>query len=161
MGVRELDWDATIGQKIRIYRNLNNGTMSIQTHTKGTGWRVAGHVTNAIVADGVFHISESGRQRVIAQNRKNVHAWYEGVLIGQFNPSIDCPIDLAYNPYINETFVERRSQRAIKRCKYLVVRNNLVFVSPDALPAIEPKNESSSVISLFTMFTWQPLFVAA
>lgn len=133
MSIRSLDWSRAIGQTIRIYRNLNNGTMSIQCKEAGR-WLVVGHVTDCVVSGVTFKVSGSGRQRVIRDRRKNVHAWGEGVLVAQFAPEIDCPIDLAYNPYTNETFVERGSQNPITRCQSLVVRNNLVFVSPDALP---------------------------
>lgn len=163
MTFKPLDWDAVLNQEIRIYRNLNNGTMSIQLHTRGKGWYVAGHVKNAIVANVTFKVSESGRQRVIRDKRKNVHAWGQGILIAEFDDAIACPIDLAYDPYTNTTFVERRSQREITRCDFLVVRNNLVFVSADAIPADEPKRKNLVIARrrVPTMFTWQPVFMAA
>jgi hypothetical protein len=146
MSIKPLDWEQTIGQKIRIYRNLNNGTMSIQRHLIRS-WRVVGHVTHAVVRDVCLHLSESGRQRVIRDLRKNVHAWGEGILVAPDCPEIDAPIDLAYNPYQDATFVERGTKRPILKCRYLVVRDNRVFVSVDALG--DTGNEGDRVIIAF------------
>lgn len=143
MPIRQLDWEAAIGQKCRIYRNLNNGTMSLQL--KVNGWYVAGHVTDAIVQSVKFHISEASRLRVIRDGRKNVHAWGEGLLIAQFKPEIDAPIDLSYNPYEDTTFCERGTKRPIERCQYLVVRDNAVFVSLDALPSPLPEQTDNLI----------------
>lgn len=143
MTIKPLDWEAAIGQRCRIYRNLNNGTMSLQLKVKG--WFVAGHVTDAIVRDVSFHISEASRQRVIRDARKNVHAWGEGILIAQFQPEIAAPIDLSYNPYEDTTFIARDSKRPIARCQYLVVRANAVFVSLDALPSLHPENATNLI----------------
>lgn len=148
MTIKHLDWEGTIGQRIRIYRNLNNGTMSVQTHTKGVGWRVAGNVTNAIVAGVTFKVSEASRQRVIREGCKNVHAWGEGVLLAEFDRSVAAPIDLEYNPYVHATFVERHSERPIAACKFLTVRDNQVFVSADALPVTAPRRQNAHIFSL-------------
>lgn len=137
--IKEMDWDVFTGQTVRIYRNLLTGMMSLQTKVPGRGWIVAGHTTEAIVANVTFHVSEAGRQRVIRDRCKNVHAWGQGVLIGAIDPSIEAPIALKYNPYTDETFVQRFTQQPITGCQYLVVRENLVFVSADAVPkAVTP-----------------------
>lgn len=132
MPIREMDWNAHVGQKARIYRNLNNGRMSIQIKM-GKSWKVVGHVLEAVLEDVWFHVSEAGCQRVIRDNCKNVHAWGEGLLLGPTSESIFAPIDLAYNPYLNATFMERSTGHGITSCKYLVVRDNHVFVTPDAV----------------------------
>jgi hypothetical protein len=120
---RALDWDAHTGCTIRIYRNLNNGRMSIQAKVSKS-WKVVGHVTDAVVKDVSFKVVESGRQRVIQEQCKNVHAWGQGVLISQLEPDIWAPVDLAYNPYAGSTFIERHTGREIRHCRYLVVRDN-------------------------------------
>ena len=132
MPIREMDWNAHVGQKARIYRNLNNGRMSVQVKV-GKSWKVVGHVLEAVLEDVRFHVPESGRQRVIRDGCKNVHAWGEGLLLGPTNGSIFAPVDLAYNPYLNATFMERGTGHSITGCKSLVVRENHVFVTPDAV----------------------------
>ena len=127
--IRAMDWNIYTEQRIRIYRNLNNGIMSIQA--KLGDWRVVGHVKNAVLKDVVFHVAESARQRVIRDRRKNVHAWGEGVLLGEFS-EIVCPVVLGYNPYENTNFVDKSTGLPIQKCHYLIVKDNKVFVSDDA-----------------------------
>ena len=127
-----MDWNAHIGQRARIYRNLNNGRMSIQIKA-GKSWKVVGHVLDAVLQDVGFHVSEAGRQRVIRDGSKNVHAWGEGILLGETDEAIVAPISLAYNPYQHETFLERGTGHIIESCEFLVVRQNLVWVTPDAI----------------------------
>lgn len=136
--MRQINWESAIAQQVRIYRNLNNGTMSIQQRIAGR-WIVTGHVTDCTVKSVTFSVSKSGRARVLRDRCKNVHAWGQGTLFGQFDPELYAPIDLAYNPYINETFVQRYTQTEILRCRYLVVRDNRVFVSLDAVRALVSK----------------------
>lgn len=47
--------------------------------------------------------------------------------------SIFAPIDLSYDFYKGEAFKQRYTENRITACKYLVVRQNQVFVSPDAV----------------------------
>lgn len=153
--IRELDWASTIGQEVRVYRNLNNGKISLQTK-QHKGWIVAGHITDCILKSVNFHVSESGRQRVIAQSTKNVHAWGQGTLIAQFDATVAAPISLAYNPYVNATFVDQASQQSICRCRYLVVRDNAVWVSSDAVAAA-PQSQLSIAQNLLQLpLFWQP-----
>lgn len=135
--IRELNWNDATGKEVRIYRNLNNHRISVQVR-QDKAWRVVGHITDCVLANVHFHISEKGRQRVIKESTKNVHAWASGKLIAQFDDSIPTPVDLSYNPYQNKTFVERSSQREVVDCRYLAVRDNLVFVSEDALKQNSP-----------------------
>lgn len=132
MARRTLDWSLDIGQQTRVYRNLQNGTMSLQQRVDGR-WKVVGHVREAVLRHVTFHLNEAGRQRVIAQRQKNVHAWAEGVLVGESCPGFDAPIDLAYNPYRDRTFVERQTLKPLSGCEYLIILDNRVYVSRNAL----------------------------
>jgi hypothetical protein len=64
--------------KVRVYRNLNNGKMSIQCCASG---HILGHCAEAYLLDVAFVVRESGRQRVLKERRKNVHAFATGTLI--------------------------------------------------------------------------------
>lgn len=129
--IRDLNWQEIIGKEVRIYRNLNNGRMSVQCKKDGR-WLVAGHVTDCIIEAVTFKISEAGRQRVIRENTKNVHAWGQGKLLVQFDLSKRASIELSYNPYKHETFIDRLTRKPIYSCRYLIVRNNKVWVSSAA-----------------------------
>jgi hypothetical protein len=132
MTERLLDWESAIGQPIRIYRNLNTKKMSVQIKRPGIGWRVAGYTLNAIVADVSFTVSEASRQRAIREHCRNVHAFGQGQLVAQVDESIVAPVALGYNPFVHGFFYDKNTEQPIERCRYLVVRENQVFVSQDA-----------------------------
>jgi hypothetical protein len=162
MGLRQLNWEEAIGQKVRIYRNLNNGTMSIQQKIEKS-WKVTGHITEAVLKDVRFVVSEASRQRVIRERCKNVHAYGEGILVGMRDETIYAPYRLAYNPYTDCKFLDRESRQTIERCAFLVVRNNLVFVSADALPANDrsPAARRSPKLPQFNLIQFQQFAIAA
>jgi len=140
MPIKPMPWADWTGATVRIYRNLNNGTMSVQGQVNKT-WKVVGHVTNAVVCDVAFKIQEGGRQRVIRDRRKNVHAWGQGILMGQASDD-HCPIALGYDPYEDGSFLDKETGLTIEKARILVVRNNLVYVSPDA---IDPAGHQNSI----------------
>lgn len=62
----------------KVYRNLNNGKLSIMNAKDGL---VVGHA-DAILMQGVeFKVSQKGRERVIKEGKKNVHAFTVGQII--------------------------------------------------------------------------------
>ena len=88
--------------KYYIYRNL---------HTKGFSVRYHGRVIdrlNAFTAQNItFKVNESGRQRVIKEGRKNVHAFvvadrYKGLINSDYN--LDKLLKVTYNPYTDKQF---------------------------------------------------------
>ena len=59
--------------EIRVYYNLHKRCLSIQEKVNGA-WRVARYAEQCIVKNAKFKVSEAGRQRVLKEQRKNVHA---------------------------------------------------------------------------------------
>jgi hypothetical protein len=135
--IKKPDWSEIIDRRARVYRNLQNGTMSVltrQRNSKGNlSWLLAGHTTDILLQDVKFYVSENGRQKVIRDRRKNVHAWAEGIVIAATAEEVATPIDVAYNPYKTGTFVKRHTTISIFGAKYLAVKSNLVFCSSDAI----------------------------
>lgn len=60
-------------KRYRVYRNLTKKCLSVTL-----GGRLVGHCDHVLLIDVTFHVSESGRQRVINTGHKNVHAVAEG-----------------------------------------------------------------------------------
>lgn len=96
-----------LGKPVEVYRNLNRGEgvwYSIRQ-----GGRIVAHAQGVMLQDATFHVSEAGRQRVLATGRKNVHAWVRGVLIPSgMGTSLDrgalhCRVN--YNPFKGPSFV--------------------------------------------------------
>jgi hypothetical protein len=101
-------YDATLdpalrGRLVRVYRNLRRGCYSVQIRDGGE-WRVAAHTTRLDLRDARFEVSEKGRQRVVRERRKNVHAWIIGTV--DRGPEVwDMAELVGYNPYNAPTFV--------------------------------------------------------
>lgn len=62
---------------VQVYRNLHNDMWSIRDFNTGL---VLGHALAVTLTDAKFVVREAGRQRVLQEQRKNVHAFVEGVL---------------------------------------------------------------------------------
>jgi len=64
--------------RVQVYRNLNNGLISIQDLSTGL---VLGHASAVDLQEASFIVREAGRQQVIKEKRKNVHAFVRGKVI--------------------------------------------------------------------------------
>ena len=99
--------------KIKVYRNLHNGLYSIKQ--KGL---VVAHAQRLYLRDCKFTVRESGRQRVIKEKRKNVHAFIEGYItdsvMGTTVERNDLPIAVTYNPYLHNSFVNKQNNKPIQ-----------------------------------------------
>lgn len=84
-------------KRVRVYFNLHKLLFSVQEKGEN-GWRVVRHTNNITLRDVRFKVSEAGRQRVLREKRKNVHAFVEGYVS---TSSFDCksPVVIKYNPY--------------------------------------------------------------
>jgi hypothetical protein len=66
-----------------------------------------GHCNVICLQDVVFKVSEAGRQRVLREKRKNVHAGVEGVMCedGFWTKELnDGSVPVTYNPYFMRSF---------------------------------------------------------
>lgn len=100
--------------KVFVYWNLHKHCWSIKALEGPDKGRVIAHAASWSVDRPIFKVSEAGRQRVLREQRKNVHAGVVGTLVdwrrvGGFGhldvPSNSRPI--TYNPYKGPTFVTK------------------------------------------------------
>ena len=68
--------------KVQVYRNLHNGLISIQDLSTGL---VLGHAYAIDLKRADFIVREAGRQQVIKEKRKNVHAFVRGEVVDVLN----------------------------------------------------------------------------
>jgi len=100
-----------LGATVRVHWHLREKKWSVSyySHLK-RGWRVVRNAlgdqilyTKVVLRDVKFTVRESGRQRVLAEHRKNVHAWMEGTLLSasttETTASVPCGIAVMYSPY--------------------------------------------------------------
>lgn len=95
---------------VYIYFNLHKKTFSIRHKGK-----VVAHTDSVRVSDPNFKVYESGRQRVINEKRKNVHAFIVAPIasIRGEKGNIDGWDAITYNPYRDATFVRKENREAI------------------------------------------------
>jgi len=85
-----------------VYRNLTKGCWSIKSTRTG---KVLAHADTLTMTDVVFKVSEAGRQRVLRDKKKYVHAGGYGTCeYFDFN-RMDL-VQVRYNPFKNSTFVD-------------------------------------------------------
>ena len=111
MGVVKSTNDHTFGQDremtmdVDIYRNLHRDTWSIRDRATG---RVIGHSDNVLVEDATCVVQPAGRDRVLREGRKNVHAFVRGVMVTTCETpyaKAECNVQVKYNPYKAGHFV--------------------------------------------------------
>jgi hypothetical protein len=92
---------STTCKQVRVYFNLHRKKLSIQEKVNGQ-WKVTRHADEIMLADVKFKVYEKGRQRVLSEKRKNVHAFIIGNLVEQVPD--DEMTTVRYNPYQLERF---------------------------------------------------------
>lgn len=117
----------------RIYRNLNKGNFSIQSYLKDKkGYRVTDRANTIIMENCTFKIYNSGRQRVIKEKRKNVHAYIEAVSYNHLKGDLDVNNfrEIYYNPYTCSSFIYKDTGEYLKKVsKILAYKNKLYDIS--------------------------------
>jgi hypothetical protein len=91
---------------VEVYRNLSRRTAegfpvySVRDRASGI---VVAHVAAITLVEVTFSVSKAGRQRVLRERRKNVHA----VIVGRPSAHVveGFPDPVRYNPYDAATFV--------------------------------------------------------
>ena len=117
--------------KVFVYFNLNRKLFSVKALEGPDKGKVIGHTTYLWLKDVTFKVSEAGRQRVLREKRKNVHAGVVG--------NIDCDISnqgsrnfgysllkhhstqVTYNPYRFASFVNKRTWEPVRHAQYCFV----------------------------------------
>lgn len=89
--------DDLVGSRVAVYLNLHKGCFSVQKDGL-----VVAYADEIHLIDVDFRVSEAGRQRVLDEGVKNVHAKVWGTV--QHEVDIDWN-EVYYNPYKVKTFV--------------------------------------------------------
>lgn len=138
---------------VSVYFNLNRKCLSIRAEEGPAKGRVIAHAQTAALGEVTFKVSEAGRQRVLKEQRKNVHAFVRGTLIaieGKFTEAgkaagvdrevMRCPIlktvsqnsnwqQVTYNPYRFDSFVTKEWHEAVTSAGAAILRGREVEAS--------------------------------
>ena len=109
--------------QVDVYFNLHKRMFSVRAREGESKGRVIHHLPECAVQNARFVVSESGRQRVLHEGRKNVHAYVRGELVEDSGGYIKTMAKLAndagtlralkYNPYMYNSFVEESTEEPI------------------------------------------------
>ena len=123
-----------MSKRVFCYFNLHRRCFSIRDVSTGL---VIAHARIVRLRDVNLKVSEAGRQRVIREQRKNVHAGIEGTLVSA-DTQEQVPLlsrRVTYNPYVTPTFVDADTRESVRYAGEAVLSthgaNNIpaVFVS--------------------------------
>ena len=133
MGINAKPLSQIKNKRVFVYRNLHQDCWSVKS--KETG-RVVAHADSVQLDNVDFKVSEPGRQRVLREKSKNVHAGLVGTL-KHFTPkgsqmpgavfvneapkadfeSSSEPVAITYNPYKYAHFVVKATEQPVAKAE--------------------------------------------
>jgi hypothetical protein len=84
--------------RVFVYWNLHRKCFSVKALEGANKGRVVAHVNELLLRNATFKVSEAGRQRVLREKRKNVHAGVAGEWLDGWD-LVGCGSRVRYNPY--------------------------------------------------------------
>lgn len=105
--------------KVFVYFNLHRKCFSIKALEGKDKGRVVAHRDDVLLFDCTFKVSEAGRQRVLRERKKNVHAgvvglWLDDEVNGTHDRVLRYGSAITYNPYKYDSFVHLYGEHPIK-----------------------------------------------
>lgn len=118
--------EATPGTKVDVYRNLQKGGLSIRSRETSSYGLVIDHRDGVVLEDVEFVVNENGRQKVLEEGVKNVHAFARGIIAEEME--IDSEgVEVTYNPYEYQSFVTVDEERPVEYADLVVLTADGVF----------------------------------
>lgn len=116
--------------KVFVYFNLHKKVFSVRSMEGSSKGRVIAHLNDITLHDVTFKVSEAGRQRVLREKRKNVHAGVVGHWTGDVDPVIRDTSDIAvtYNPYKYSSFVLAENELPIHWASAAFLTSRRIYV---------------------------------
>jgi hypothetical protein len=108
---------------------LRAGVDEVISVSPANGWGTE-YFGTVILTNCKFKVSEAGRQRTLLTRRKNVHAWVIGD-VSLAKQTQDTPKwitkEAVYNPYNNETFVDKKSGLPVETAHVVYMTGKKVY----------------------------------
>lgn len=110
--------------KYYTYRNLNKGGFSV----KHRGL-VVNRNDSMIIDNGEFRVSLPGRNRVLKDKKRNVHAYIvsDNFESRDFKLTKDC-LEVTYNPYKAEFFYIKTSGKRIDKADKILLKDGRAYI---------------------------------
>ena len=93
-----------VDRPVQVYKNLHTGTWSVRQDGV-----VKVHTDYITLKNVKFKVGQKGRERVLREKAKNVHAFVQGYLCSVYDLNNNVPDfgmhSITYNPYLYDSFV--------------------------------------------------------
>ena len=114
--------------QVFVYFNLHKKCWSVKALEGPNKGRVIAHEDTINLWMPVFKVSQKGRERVLREKVKNVHAgivgqWYKDSVF-----ELTKCVEVTYNPYKYSSFVTKINKYPIKSANIAMLSNGRVFV---------------------------------
>jgi len=118
-----------IGRTVRVYKNLHKSRKAghpVYSIMDKRARRVIGHSDRVVLADASFVVLENGRQRVLREQRKNVHAFVDGVFLERLDFDDIGSAVITYNPYKGPKFVTLPTGNAVESADRVLLADKVL-----------------------------------
>ena len=114
--------------RVEVYFNLHKRVFSVRSVRSG---RVIQHTKNVHIRNPQFVVREGGRQRVLRERKKNVHAFVRGD--ATYFDDGKCPTldNIGYNPFRYDSFVKMPDETPVRSAERAYMQ-----VSDGGIPTI-------------------------
>ena len=110
--------------RVKVYFNLHKKLFSVVALEGENKGRVINHVSSIDLSMPIFRVQKAGRERVLKEKKKNVHAYVTGYIC-QLKSDDDIAeignlewVEATYNPYKYSSFVSIEGENTIRTCRY-------------------------------------------
>jgi hypothetical protein len=113
--------------ELEAHRNLNRDTFSIRCPTSK---RVVGYSRTLCLQHASFVVSESGRQRVLRERQKSVHATVRGVVTSVWPQDLTQLRQATYDPYKGPKFTDKETGEPLEAALLVLFQFPCVYYLP-------------------------------
>jgi hypothetical protein len=115
-----------VGLKVYVYFNLHKKLFSVKAMEGLYKGLVVAHCDSIALQDVTPKVSQKGRDRVLQEKRKNVHAGLVGHVVLVDIPMVDSEDHkhITYNPYKYKTFVYTDSEKEYTGSEWVHISKN-------------------------------------
>jgi hypothetical protein len=126
-----------------VYYNLHKHCLSLKALDGARRGCVVLHARGVRLKDVTFRVSQAGRERVLRERAKNVHAGVVGELVDiePLNDDADSALaavaqqlgltrQLTYDPYRFTSFVTRDTEEPVAAADECIIAGKRIFIAP-------------------------------
>ena len=113
---------------VQVYRNINKTSPTgIHVYSvRGDDGLVKKHVEGIHLKDCKLRVGKKGRERVLAEKRKNVHAYIQGKEMDWWMGQWAASVEITYNPYKYDSFVVMETGEPIHEAHTVCIVENRI-----------------------------------